>query len=188
MKKILLSIISVLILTCAAVSYAYETALINFPPRDKWIAVLHQTQGAEAILQYVPEGQSATNWTRTLIFHSYKSYGGFYYDNAAQLLDITTAQLEYQNGSGRYKYLKYDGMDSLATRCVKGNSRIPTQCEFLRTTKSYEGLMSMHYINKNIKDFRQNYTQWLHIIRTIRIYRSYYRDNRIMDKEQNYEL
>ena len=186
MKKVLLLIISILLISTA--TYAYETVLINFPPRDKWIAVLHETQGGESILQYVPQGQSSQNWTRTLIFHSYKKNGGFNYNDATDLINTTTAQMEYQNGSSRYKFIKYNGSDSIATRCVKGNSRVPTQCEILRTSTSYEGLISMHYINKNVSDFKSAYDLWYQIIQDIRIYYSYYMDDRILDKATSFEL
>lgn len=184
MKKVLLLIISIILFqTCA---FAYETVLIDFPPNQRWDAVYYQTQGTEAILQYVPYGQSETSWTKALIFHSYKTLdqGG----SAATLMDKTTMQMENLNTSQLYRYLKYSTMDSIATRCVTKNAYVPTQCEIYRTSKSFEGLISMHYINKNTQEFKSSYNQWYNIIKNIRIYRSYFRDNRVMDKATSFEL
>ena len=184
MKKVLLLIIS--LFAIPATVFAYETVLINFPPGAGWEAVYYATQGTESILQYVPRGQSETNWTKTLVFHSYKTIdnGG----SAAGLMDRTTMQMENQNSSQLYKYIKYGEMDSIATRCVQKNSIIPTQCEIYRTSKSFEGLISMHYINKNTQEFKNTYNMWYNIVKNIRIYRSYYRTDRIMDKATSFEL
>lgn len=183
MKKVLLLIISIFL---AQASLAYETVLVDFPVNQGWHSVLYETQSYETILQYVPAGQTAEDWTRTLVFHSYKNLP--WTNSAAGLMDKLTMQMETKNSSQLYRYIKYNEMDSFATRCIKKNSRINAQCEFLRTSKSYEGLISMHYINKNIQDFKDNYYFWYQIIRDISIYRSYYRTDRIMDKATSFEL
>lgn len=184
MKKVLLLIISFFIVPVAV--FAYETVLIDFPPGVSWDAVYYQTLGTEAILQYVPHGQSAENWTKTLIFHSYKTVD--HSGSASSLMDSTTMQMENQNQSQLYKYLKYSETDSLATRCVTKNSQTPTQCDIYRVSKSFEGLISMQYINKNVQEFKNTYNMWYNIVKNIRIYRSYYRDNVIMDKATTFEL
>ena len=184
MKKVLLIIISFIILSSAV--EAYETVLIDFPAGRPWDAVYYKTLGTEAILQYVPHGESQENWTKTLIFHSYKTidHGG----SAASLMDRTTMEMENANPSQIYRYLKYSEMDSIATRCVVKNANMPTQCEIYRTSKSFEGLISMHYINKSTQEYKKTYNMWYNIVKNIRIYRSYYRDNRIMDKATSFEL
>lgn len=184
MKKALLLIISLFLL--ATTAYAYETVLVDFPPNEPWEAVYHERQGSEHILQYVPRGQSAESWTRTMIFHSYKIANGG--GSASSLMNRTTGQMESMNNSSLYTYLKYTAVDSIATRCVKGNSYVSTQCEIYRTSKSYEGIMSMHYINKNKADFDKNFNKWYKIVKDIRIYRSYFRDNRVLDKATTFEL
>ena len=183
MKKVLLLIIS-LLLTQA--SFAYETVLVDFPPYQGWHVVHYEKQNGESILQYVPANQTEVNWSRTLIFHSYKN--SRLNTNAIGFLNRITAQLEAQNSSQLYKYTKYSAMDSIAVRCVAKNSLIPTQCEIYRASKSFEGILSMHYINKNVEDYVKTYKSWYHIIKTIRIYRSYYRTERIMDKADTFEL
>ena len=181
MKKVLLLFISLFL---AQATFAYETVLIDFPPYQGWHAVYYSEQNREAILQYVPLNQTAENWTRALIFHSYKNSK----KSAAKFLDRNTMQMESKNSSQLYKYTKYDEMDSIAVRCVDKNSLIPAQCEIYRVSKSFEGLISMHYINKNVEDYIKTYKLWYQIIKNIRIYRSYYRTDRILDKADTFEL
>lgn len=183
MKKVLLLIISIFLVKAA---FAYETVLVDFPDDQGWHPVYYNAQNDEAILQYVPAGQTYEDWTRTLIFHSYKSLP--WTNSAAGLMDRLTMQMELKNPSQAYRYTKYDEMDSISTRCVQKNAQIPTQCEFLRVSKSFEGLISMHYINKNTQDFKNHYSHWYQIIRDVKIYRSYYRTDRIMDKATSFEL
>lgn len=183
MKKVLLLIIS---LFCAQIVWAYQTVLIDFPDNQGWHAVYyHQYQG-ESILQYVPAGETENDWTKTLVFHAYKSIS--WTDSAAMFMDRTTTQMELKNSTQLYKYLKYDGADSISTRCIEKNDLMPKQCEIYRVSKSFEGLISMHYINKNVQNFKNTYNQWYEIIKDIRIYRSYYRDDRILDKADTFEL
>ena len=100
MKKVLLFS---LIIYCfiQLISFAYETIIIDFPKGTKWDVAYYQNIGTEAILQYVPSGQSYKNWKQTVIVHSYKD-STFY---AHQLSDRITAQLQRQNPTGKYKYL-----------------------------------------------------------------------------------
>lgn|SRR5574344_638185 len=185
MKKVLLLIISLLMLTATAV-FAYETVLIDFPTTEGWHVVYYETVGMESILQYVPSGQTNEDWTRTLIIHSYKRANNT--GSASGLLDTLTSQMEAQNTSQAYRYLKYTPMDAIATRCIHQNKITPTQCDFFRTSKSFEGIMSMEYINKNTKEFKAEYSKWYNIVKDIKIYRSYYRTDRIMDKATSFEI
>lgn len=180
MKKVLLLIISFFI---AQIVWAYQTVLIDFPEDQGWHMVIYEKQGSEAILQYVPAGQDENNWTRTLIFHSYPN--AMYSANG--FINRTTLQMESLK-AGSYTYTKYTAMDSIAVRCVNKTAYSSGQCEIFRVSKSYEGLISMHYINKNVQDFKKNYDFWYDIVKKIRIYQSYYRDNLIMDKATSFEL
>jgi len=183
MKKVLLLIISLFVVQSAI---AYETVLVDFPENQGWHAVYYGTQGTEAILQYVPIGQTYENWNKSVIFHSYKNLS--WTDSAAAFMDSQTTGMEAKNHTQNYRYTKYTEMDSIATRCVQGNSLIPTQCEIYRVSKSYEGLISMHYINKNVSDYKSSLDLWYEIIKDIRIYYSYYRDDRILDKATTFEM
>ena len=183
MKKALLLIISLCAMQAAI---AYQTVLVDFPQNQGWHSVYYQTQGSEAILQYVPVGQTYENWTKSVIFHSYDDLT--WTNSAAQFMDSTTSGMEAKNSSQMYRYTKYSEMDSIATRCVQKNAYIPTQCEIYRVSKSFEGLISMHYINKNVADYKSSFDFWYEIMKDIRIYYSYYRDDRIMDKATSFEL
>jgi len=184
MKKVLLLIISLFI---AQASFAYETVLIDFPVNQGWHSVYYGQQNNEAILQYVPVGETYQNWNRSVIFHSYKNDGNSNI-SAASFMNKTTRQMEAQNSSQPYKYLKYTDVDAIATRCVVKNAYMPTQCEIYRTSASYEGLISMHYIDKNVSDFKNTYSLWFQIIKDIRIYYSYYRTDRVLDKATSFEI
>jgi len=187
MKKVLLLIIS-LILGFAPLQpmYAYQTVLVDFPENQGWHPVCYEQQGNETILQYVPLGQTGENWTRSVVFHSYNDprVGS----SSARFLDTTTAQLESKNASQAYRYIKYTEADSIATRCIQKNAYIPTQCEILRASKSFEGLISMHYINRDVADFKSSFDLWYQIISGVRIYYSYYREDRILDKATVFEM
>ncbi len=182
MKRVLLLLVSLFI---SQTVWAYQTVLVDFPKNQGWRSVYYDSQYSEAILQYVPAGQTYTNWTKTVIFHSYKN---IWTDSAAQLMNRLTQQMELQNSSQLYKYTKYSDADSISTRCVQKNANIPTQCEIFRISKSYDGLISMHYINKNVIDFRNSYDVWYDIMKNITIYYSYYMDDRIMNKATSFEL
>ena len=71
MKKILL-FISLFLCSAILGVYAYETIIIKFPDRELWVKGYYKKIGNEAILQYVPGGQTSENWTRTIVVHSYK--------------------------------------------------------------------------------------------------------------------
>jgi hypothetical protein len=179
MKKVLLLIASLFIFIPAAV--AYQTVLINFPPEQGWHCVYYRSIGDEAILQYTPRGQSPKYWSRTLIFHSYKNSR---YDSLSKFSQNIFYQMQALNPSGGYSYIKNDENDIIATRCVSH----PSQCEILRSSETYEGYLTMQYINKNVPDFKRNYNFWLDIVRTIRIYYSYYMDERILNKATSFHI
>lgn len=181
MKKVLLLIISLFI--CQA-TFAYQTVLIDFPPNQGWHPVCYDTQDDEVILQYVPVGQTAQSWNKTVVFHSYKNLT----KSAAGLIDTLTQQMELKNSTQLYRYLKYNEADSIATRCISSNPSISSQCEILRVSKSFEGLISMHYIDKDTQDFRNTSDLWYGIMKNVRIYYSYYLDDRILDKATSFEM
>lgn len=188
MKKVLLLLISVLFISqifCKSV-LAYQTVLVDFPQNQGWHSVYYDTQADETILQYVPVGQTNENWTRAVIFHSYRNLT--WTDSAAALMDRLTQQMELKNSSQLYRYTKYTGADAMATRCIQKNTYMPTQCDIFRATKGFEGLITMDYINKNVQDFKNTYSMWYDIMQDVRIYYSYYMDDRILDKATSFEL
>ena len=180
-KALLFSIIFCFTILCAA---AYETIIIKFPDRELWIKGYYKKVGNEAILQYVPKGQSSADWTRTIVVHSYKystlPINVFLTNNSARLLKI--------NPTAPYKTLRLTPNDAIIGRCTEDYKNIPAQCEFFRATQGYEGIVTIHYMNKNKDDFLNNYSQWYNIVKKAKLYNSYYRDERILDKAEYFEL
>ena len=186
MKRVLLLFISIFFITCAPKAQAYQTVLVDFPSKQGWHAVYYKTLGTETILQYVPQGQSAKNWKKSIIFHSYND--DYLLDETPKFLDKTTTQMLIKNPTQNYSYLKYTPADSIATRCVEKTKTMPAQCEIFRATNTHTGIVSIHYVNKNRHDFINTYQNWLKIVKDVRIYYSYYRTNLIMDKATRFEI
>lgn len=191
MKKARLYMINIklfLIVFCLLwgnLSYAYQTVLVDFPQGQGWHAAYYDSQGDESILQYVPVGQTSQNWTKSVVFHSYRDPKTY---SAAEFMNHTTSQMELQNSSQMYTYIKYTDDDSIATRIITRNANTPAQGEIYRVSTSFQGLITMHYINRNINDFKNTYSMWYQIIKDIRIYYSYYRNDRVLDKATSFEL
>lgn len=183
MKRVLLLLFS---LFMSQAVWAYQTVLVDFPLNQGWHSVYYDVQGGESILQYVPVGQSYESWNRTVVFHSYKDLS--WTDSSAQLMDRLTQQMELQNSTQLYRYTKYTDADSISTRCIQKNANTSSQCEIFRIAKGYDGLISMHYINKSISDFKSSYNLWYQIMSNITIYYSYYMDDRVMNKSTSFEL
>ena len=182
MKRVLL-FISIFFLTALAV-FAYETIIIKFPDKELWVKAYYKKVNNEAILQYVPNGQSSNNWTRTVVVHSYN--GSTYPINV--FLTNSTARLLRINPTAPYKTLRLTPNDAIVGRCTNDYKNIKAQCEFLRVTRGYEGIVTIHYMNKNKDDFMENYNQWYNIVKRAKLYNSYYRDERILDKSEYFEL
>ena len=181
MKKLLL--FSILLLTTLAVC-AYETIIIHFPDGELWEAAYYRKIGNEAILQYVPGGQTSNNWTRTIVVHSY---------NESDMTIPWFAQREIRkmrkiNPKGRYHTIKSNENDAIFTRCTEEFEKQQPHCEFLRLTRAHGGAVSIQYMNRNKKDFENNYTLWLEVIRGAKLMNSFYRTERTFDKSMQYEL
>lgn len=182
MKRVLLS--SFVFLFSAIAVFAYETIIIKYPSGENWVKAYYKKVGNEAILQYVPKGQSAENWTRSIIVHSY---------NESNLpvnifMGNDLARMKKTNPTANYKYLKNNPVDMIAGRCTEDYKGVKAQCEFYRVTRMHNGIVSIHYINRDKNDFLSNYTVWYDIVKKAKFYNSYYRDERIMDKSEYFEL
>ena len=182
MKKVLLSSLLLLLSTLAVL--AYETVIIKYPPGELWQKAYYRKVGNEAILQYTPAEESHENWNRTIIIHSY-------FDSALPInyfISSDLAKMRKTNPNGKYKYLYVSQNDAMATRCTDDYKDIKAQCEFYRVTYAHEGIISLHYINRNKEDFMANYILWFNIIRRAKFLNSYYRDERTLDKAEYFEL
>ena len=182
MKKVLLASI-VFFLTSIAV-FAYETVIIKFPENEIWEKVYYKKIGYESILQYVPKRQTQKNWNRAIIIHAYKDTN---YPITTFLANNTAMMLK-QNPTSQYKYLKLNDVDSITTRCTEDYKGIKAQCEFFRTTRAHNGVISIHYINKDKEDFKKNYKQWFDIISKAKFLNTYWRNERTLNKSEYFEL
>ena len=183
MKKALLFISLIFSIAILPV-LAYETIIIKFPDKELWLKAYYKKAGNEAILQYTPKGQYSNDWIRTIVVHSYDGstypISVFFSYNTARLLKI--------NPTAPYKTLRLTPNDAIVGRCTEDYKNIKAQCEFLRVTRGYEGIVTIHYMNKNKDDFMENYNQWYNIVKRAKLYNSYYRDERILDKAEYFEL
>lgn len=182
MKKVLLCSLFLLLIIPAAL--AYETIIIKYPPGELWIKAYYKTVGNESILQYVPNGQSHQNWKRTIIVHSY-------YESAFPINNFIAGEIlrmKKTNPTGNYKYIRYTDRDSIVTRCTEDYKNIKAQCEFYRATHVHNGIVSVHYINRDKEDFMDNYNEWYNIIKRAKFLNSYYRNERTLNKSEYFEL
>lgn len=182
MKKVLLFSLIIILSTLSVL--AYETIIINYPDGELWEKAYYKKAGNEAILQYVPSGQSADDWVRTIVIHSYK------YPTSTMRIFVNNNILKLQkaNPTAKYRTIKFHEKDAVFTRCTDDYKDVKGQCEFFRLTNAHGGFVTIHYINRDKQDFKNNYTLWLEIIRTAKLYNSYWRDERTFDKSQYFEL
>lgn len=181
MKRVLL--FSILLLTTLSV-FAYETIIIKYPSGELWVKAYYKKVRNEAILQYVPKGQSHNDWNRSIIVHSYNESG----TPIKSFIAGDLARMTKTNPTANYKYLKLVDTDAIAGRCTQDYKGIQAQCEFYRVTRMHNGIVSIHYINRDKDDFLSNYTVWYDIIRQAKFYNSYYRDERILNKSEFFEI
>ena len=183
MKKVLLYSIIAIFFSIISV-YAYETIIINFPDNEKWEKIYYKKINGEALLQLAPAGQTVENWTRSIIVHSY--------EDSAYAVNIfinnSGRKMVKANPTGKYKPLKMGENDAILTRCTDNYKNIKAQCEFFRATRAHEGIITLHYINRDKKDFMNNYTLWLETIAGAKYYNSYYRNERTFNKSEFFEL
>lgn len=181
MKKVLL--FSMILLSTLAVC-AYETIIFHFPDGERWDSAFYKKRNLEAILQYVPFGQTSENWIRTIVVHSYNEN-----ESPAPYFGQREIQKMMKiNPTGKYSIIKSKENDAIYKRCTEKYNELPAHCEFLRITRAHGGLVSIQYINRDKNDFDNNYTLWLQVIRDARLMNSYYRDERTFDKSMYFEL
>lgn len=161
---------------------AYETVLVEFPNAG-WHKVFYQKRDHQVIGQYLPSGQSRDNYIESMVFHSYKGEKNRRL-TALYMLEYHIGQAMYRYNDMQLTYIKNDSNDAIAIWC----SERASQCEIVRSTQGFEGIITMHYINKNPQYFQNICSQWLNIVRGIKLYYSYYRWDVIMNKANTVEL
>lgn len=182
MKKVLL--VSLFFLLSTINVLAYETIIIKYPEGEIWEKAYYKKSGDEAILQYVPKNQTAQNWNRSIIIHSY--YKSAWPTNVFMANELL--KMSKNNPTGKYKYLKLSPNDSIAGRCTEDYKGIKSQCEFYRVVNAHEGIISVHYINRDREDFFKNYKQWYEIIKKAKFLNTYWRNERTLNKSEYFEL
>ena len=167
--------------------FSYETVIIDFPEEEGWQLFFSKKNEKETIVQFLPRGEDRNNWTRTVVFHSYAEAleKGF---SAKQYQQKLLSSVYRKNKTIKVKTLKNNNDDAISIWCVKKNEKMPAQCEILRTTQGYETIVSMHYINKNIKNISDIEKRWIKIIKKVRTYYSYYRMDRLLNRETIFEF
>ena len=183
MKKVLLSSFVLFLLTITA-ACAYETVIIKYPDGELWQPVFYHKNFAEGIVQYVRKGETNKEWAKSVIIHSYNGY----YGTAKTLLDSVIDLNTKQNPTGRYHTIKDSTHDSIVARCTRDYKHLVPQCEILRAARGHNGVITIHYINKNIPEFRYTYDEWYDRIKKASFYESYFRNDRILNKSMYLEL
>ena len=182
MKKVLL--FSLLFLISSLSIYAYETIIIDFPNGEKWEKAYYKKVFNEALLQYVPYGETSDNWVRSIVIHSY-------IDSEYPLRNFSNnmiLKMQRANPTAPYRTLKLRETEALFTRCTEDYKNIKGQCEFYRVTRAHNRTVTIHYINRDKENFKNNYTLWLEIVRKARFLNTYYRNDRTLNKSEYFEL
>lgn len=180
----LYSLIVTIVLSIGVV-FSYQTLAFDFPiGAGNWQVAYHRKLGSETIIQYVPSGQTYANWHETLIIHAYHSTNA---RTPLAFLRRLTAQLEAMNDYSKYQFERITPSDAIATRCVVANKVMSTQCDIYRAMESFDGYVTMQYINKDMESFKNNYFKWLEKIRQAKPYQAAFRNDRYLNKD-NFEL
>ena len=95
--------------------------------------------------------------------------------------------MEALNSYSRYQYERITQTDAIATRCVIGNERMTAQCDIYRAMQSFDGYITVQYINRNMEDFKLQYFKWLDAMRKAKPYQAEFRNDRYLSKD-NFEL
>ena len=145
-----------------------------------WHVAYHKKFRNETIIQYVPSGENFTLWSQTFIIHAYHDAQA---KTPLTFLRRITAQMEALNDYAKYQYERITPDDAIATRCVVGNARMNAQCDIYRAVKSFDGYITVQYINRDLEDFKQQYFKWLDAMRKARPYQAEFRNDRVLSKD-----
>lgn len=166
---------------------AYETVVIDFP-YSTWKTILYKKTSGGSIVQFIKKSESKNNYSESVIFHSYRNTSVNSRFLIQSLLQKSFRQSNIENIKPRY--LKLDPDDSIALWCSdsKGISSIK-QCEIIRSTKALtKGVITMRYISKNPSHFKSVQNTWINTLVNTKLYYSYYRWERVMNKAVTFEL
>lgn len=174
-----------LFFSVATPANAYQTVAMDFP--GNWYKIKYINNERDAIVQFVRQGYNQNNWDESVIFHTFKwtQERGM---PAKNLLLSLLSDVQRKNNTLKVQYIRLDEEEALVSWCVNAVKDMPAHCEILRTTQSFEGALSMHYVNKDIRHFYTVKQDWVERISNARVYQSYFRLDRILNKSMTFEL
>ncbi len=164
---------------------AYQTVTMDFP--GNWYKINYISNENDAIVQFIRQGYNANNWEESVIFHTFK-WSQKRNMAAKSLMLYLLKDVEKRNSTIKVEYLRLDPEESMSSWCVQANKTMPAHCELLRTTQSFEGALSMHYINKNPQNYNAVKNDWIERMNKAKVYQSYFRLDRILNKSMTFEL
>ena len=167
---------------------AYETVVMEFP-YSTWKPILYKKNSSSgSIVQFIKKAESKDNYSESVIFHSYRNTSANSRFLIQSLLKKSFRQSKIENIKPRY--LKLDPDDSIALWCSDSSDiNSIKQCEIIRSTKALtKGVITIRYISKNPSHFKRVQNIWLDAIVNTKLYYSYYRWERVMNKAVTFEL
>lgn len=183
--KLFKAILPLIIGFIATPVFAYQTVTMDFP--GNWYKVNYITNDNDAIVQFVRQGYNANNWNESVVFHTFK-WSKNRATTAKSLMMYLLQDVQKKNPTMKVEYLRLDTEETLSSWCVQATKIMPAHCELLRTTQSFEGALSMHYINKNPQNYASVKKDWIERMSKARVYQSYFRLDRILNKSMTFEL
>ena len=165
--------------------FAYQTVFMDFP--GNWYKVNYVNNERDTIVQFVRKGYNRLNWEESVVFHSYK-WTKEKHTSAKNLMYSLLNDVGKKNKTLKVEYIKVTPEDTLVSWCVDAQKDVPAHCELLRTTQGFDGALSMHYINKNTKQYKVVRNEWQTRISKATVYQNYYRLDRILNKSMTFEL
>lgn len=164
---------------------AYQTVTMDFP--GNWYKIKYLNNDRDGIVQFVRQGYNEKNWYESVVFHVFK-WTKDREMTAKKLLLVLLSDVQRKNNTMKVKYIKLDDDEAMATWCVRAVPNMPAHCELIRTTQSFEGAMSMHYINRDTENFHFVKNDWIERVSNAKVYQSYFRLDRILNKSLTFEL
>ena len=164
---------------------AYQTVAMDFP--GNWYKIRYVNNENDAIVQFVRRGYNEETWQESVVFHTYK-WSKNRNMSAQSLMYYLLRDVGKKNPTMKTTYLRLDPEETLTSWCTSATKTAPAQCELLRTTQSFEGALSMHYINKNPQNYNAVKQDWIERMSKARVYQSYFRLDRILNKSMTFEL
>lgn len=176
-------IVAALFLTLPAM--AYQTVVMDFP--GNWYKLRYISNENDAIVQFIRQGYNENNWQESVVFHTYK-WSQKRNMSAQSLMFYLLNDAKKKNPTMKLQYLTVQPEETLSSWCAQATKTTPAQCELLRTTQSFEGALSMHYINKNPQNYKSVKQDWITRMSKAKVYQSYFRLDRILNKSMTFEL